>query len=148
MADSVDIRVEREMQAPAAAVWGVLSDLARLPEWLEFVSELSERSGDEVVEGATYKVKPPHFYEPRTSWRVATVEAPHRQVHTSKMPMLRDVSSEIAVEEAGDRARVRVHWQGEPANFMGRMMRGMFTKQVTAQWERSLAKLDEVAART
>jgi hypothetical protein len=145
MSRAVDVDVDRDMKASAPAIWIVLEDLQRLPEWLAFAASLPERSGDRVEAGATYTVKPEHGYEPQTHWRVAAVED-RRQVHESEMPMISGVTSTIEVLEGADgRARAHVHWRGEPSTFMGRLMRPMFQRQITRNWERSLAALDRAA---
>ena len=146
MAQPVDIDLTREMTAPPEAVWAVLGDLRRLPEWLAFAAAVEDVSGDEAAEGATYTVKPGRAFEPKTHWRITAVEAPRRQVHTSEMPMLRDVTSTIELQTPADGpASVRVHWHGEPSNLFGRMMRGMFQRQIEENWRKSLEQLDRVA---
>jgi hypothetical protein len=136
------------MTASPDAVWAVLSDLRRLPDWLAFAASLEDVSGADATEGATYTVKPPRFYEPKTRWRISQVEQGRRQVHTSEMPILKDVSSTIEVgEREGSGARVRVRWRADPANLLGRAMRPMIQRQTQASWERSLERLDEIAGR-
>src|SRR5689334_8456217 len=99
------------MSAPSQQIWAVLMDLKRLPEWLEFASELPEASSDVVATGATYSVKPGGRFEPTTHWQVAEVDPPRRQLHTSEMPMLSGVRSEIEVIDGGaGPAKVHVHW--------------------------------------
>ena len=147
MAQPVDIDLTREMASSADAVWAVLSDLKRLPEWLAFAGSLEDVSSDAAVEGATYTVKPSRAFEPKTKWRIAAVEERRRQVHTSEMPMLSGVTStiELNAPDAGP-ASVHVHWHGEPSNIFGRMMRGMFQKQIEQNWRKSLVELDRVAS--
>jgi hypothetical protein len=147
MAQPVDIDLTREMTSSAESLWGVLSDLRRLPEWLAFAASLEDVSGDAAVEGATYTVKPGRAFEPKTKWRITAVEERRRQVHTSEMPMLRGVTSTIELNApAGGPASVHVHWHGEPSNLFGRMMRGMFQRQIEENWRKSLEGLDRVAS--
>ena len=142
----VDVQVSRRMQAPAAAVWQVMSDLGRLGEWLDFAASVSDRSGPVAEEGATYSVKPPRSYEPVTRWRIVEVVAPRRQVHAAEMPLLRGVTSTIELVESGDgMVEATVHWHATPANLLGRLMRSMFQRQVAAGWDRSLGHLDRLA---
>src|SRR5690242_16852540 len=109
------------MSAPADAIWTVLRDLRRLPDWLAFAAAVEDVSGDNAEPGATYTVKPRRPFEPKTHWKVDTVDA-RRQVHTGDMPMLSGVTSTI--ELIGDApAKVHVHWRGDPSNLFGRMMR-------------------------
>src|SRR5437763_4010518 len=109
MAEPVDIDVTREMSAPADAIWAVLDDLQRLPEWLAFASSLEDASSDRAVEGATYTVKPGGAFEPKTHWKIATVEERRRQVHTSEMPMLSGVTSTLELQGTGGGGPVSVH---------------------------------------
>jgi hypothetical protein len=111
MSRPVDVEISRDMKASAPAIWAVLEDLSRLPEWLAFAASLPERSGDRVEPGATYTVKPEHGYEPQTHWRVTAVQD-RRQMHESEMPMISGVVSTIEVNEGADgRASTRVHWR-------------------------------------
>jgi hypothetical protein len=144
VAEPVDIDLTRDMSAPADAIWTVLSDLRRLPDWLAFAAAVEDVSGDSAEPGATYTVKPRRAFEPKTHWKIDTVEE-RRQVHTSEMPMLSGVTSTIEVVDAAP-AKVHVHWRGDPSNLFGRMMRGMFQRQIQANWEKSLEDLDRLAS--
>lgn len=146
MADRIDVDVSRKMTASAAAVWAVLHDLERLPEWLAFASSVQDVSGP-AEPGATYTVKPPRSYEPTTHWTIAESEPPSRQLHTSEMPVVSGVRSVLEITDAPDGATVRVHWTGAPKGLRGRMMRSMMQKRITQNWERSLEALDRVADR-
>jgi uncharacterized membrane protein len=146
MAAIVNVDVTREMSASADQLWSVLDDLTRLPDWLEFAAALEEVSSEHASRGAFYTVKPKGRFEPKTHWRIAAVEAPHRQVHESDMPVLRDVTSTIEIRNGQNGgAEAHVHWKGVPSNLMGRLMRPMFQRRITQNWERSLEKLDELA---
>jgi uncharacterized protein YndB with AHSA1/START domain len=146
MGRAVDVRVSRRMQAPQAAVWGVLSDLHRLDEWLDFAAAVNDQSGVLAEAGATYSVKPPRAYEPVTRWRIVEVVAPTRQVHAAEMPLLAAVTSTIELSGGDDGAvQATVHWHATPRNVLGRLMRALFQRQVTAGWERSLGRLDRLA---
>jgi uncharacterized protein YndB with AHSA1/START domain len=62
---SIDVDVSRSIAASPEAVWAVLADLNRLPEWLEFADAVDAVSGP-AEPGATYTVKPHKSYEPTT----------------------------------------------------------------------------------
>src|SRR6476646_2791152 len=98
MAQPVDIDLTREMTSSADALWTLLSDLKRLPEWLAFAGSLEDVSSGAAVEGATYTVKPSRAFEPKTKWKIVTVEDRRRQVHASEMPMLSGVTSTIELQ--------------------------------------------------
>jgi hypothetical protein len=126
-------------------VWAVIDDLGRLPEWLAFASSVQDVSGPAQV-GATYTVKPHKSYEPTTHWTVTESEAPTHQLHTSEMPVVAGVRSELELTPTADGVSVRVHWTGTPKGFMGKVMAPMMQKRITQNWERSLEALERTAA--
>ena len=144
MPNEIDVDVSRHMRASPDAVWAVIHDLRRLPEWLEFASAVEDVSGP-AEPGATYTVKPPRSYEPTTHWTVTESQPPSHQLHTSEMPVVSGVRSQLEVSDAPGGATVRVHWTGTPKGVMGRLMRPMMQKRITRNWERSLEALDRVA---
>jgi uncharacterized protein YndB with AHSA1/START domain len=141
---SIDVDVSRSIAAPPEAVWAVLADLNRLPEWLEFADAVDAVSGP-AEPGATYTVKPHKSYEPTTHWQVAETEAPRRQLHTSEMPVISGVRSELQLTPSGDGVTVRVHWTGTPKGVMGRVMSATMQKRITQNWQRSLENLEGLA---
>jgi uncharacterized protein YndB with AHSA1/START domain len=140
----IDVDVTRQMAAPAAAVWAVLADLNRLPDWLAFAASVEDVSGP-AEPGATYTVKPHKSYEPTTHWTVRESTPPEHQLHVSEMPVVSGVRSQLEVSERPDGATVRVHWTGTPKGLMGRLMRSTMQKRITQNWERSLEALDRLA---
>jgi uncharacterized protein YndB with AHSA1/START domain len=140
----IDVDVTRAMNVPPDKVWAVLADLNRLPEWLAFASAVTDVSGPAQV-GARYTVKPHKSYEPTTHWTITEVDQPVRQVHTSEMPVVRGVRSELQIEPSADGASVRAHWTGTPKGVLGKMMSGMMQKRIAENWERSLQALERIA---
>ena len=145
MRKTIDVEVSREMAAPPEAIWEVLADLNALPQWLEFASAVESVSGP-AQPGATYTVKPPKSYEPTTHWQVAEVKEPTRQLHTSEMPVISGVRSELQVTPSGRGATVRVHWTGTPKGVIGMVMSATMQKRITQNWQRSLENLERVAS--
>ena len=145
MRKTIDVDVSREMSASPEVIWAVLADLSALPQWLEFASAVEAVSGP-AQPGATYTVKPPKSYEPTTHWQVAEAQAPTRQLHTSEMPIVSGVRSELQITPSGDGATVRVHWTGTPKGVVGAIMSGTMQKRITQNWERSLDNLERVAS--
>jgi len=145
MANTIDVDVTRRMNTTAEAVWAVVDDLDRLPEWLVFASAVEDVSGS-AQPGATYTVKPRRAYEPTTRWTVAEAVPPSRQLHTSEMPVVSGVRSELTITPNDDGGvTVRAHWTGTPKGVLGKLMRGMMQKRITESWERSLEQLERAA---
>jgi len=146
MPSDIDVRASRQMSASPEAIWAVMSDLNRLPEWLAFAAAVEDVSGSADSAGATYTVKPHKSYEPSTKWQVAEVEAPRKQTHTSEMPMISGVTSTIELSQSNGGTVANVHWHGTPSKLSAKLMRGMFQKRIQQNWERSLEALDRVAS--
>lgn len=144
MPKRIDVDVSRRMNATAEAVWSVIDDLNRIPEWLAFASAVESVSGPAHA-GGTYTVKPPRAYEPTTHWTVAEAEQPFRQLHTSEMPVVSGVRSELTITPSGEGVIVRVHWSGTPKGALGRIMSRMMQKRIAENWERSLEQLERAA---
>jgi uncharacterized protein YndB with AHSA1/START domain len=144
MPETIDVDVSRQMSASPDAVWAVIADLNRLPEWLAFAASVQDVSGPAEA-GATYTVKPHKSYEPTTHWTVNESERPTHQLHTSEMPVVSGVRSELQVTPSADGVTVRVHWTGTPKGFMGKLMSGMMQKRITQNWDQSLEALERVA---
>jgi hypothetical protein len=144
---AIDIHAARDMRASREALWGVLADLNRLPEWLAFANEVADVQGDGATVGSTYTVKPKASYEPETHWRIAEAEPQRRQLHASEMPMIAGVTSTLELLDGqGGTVRAQVHWHGEPKTFVARLVRPMFQKRIQQNWDRSLEALDALAA--
>jgi Polyketide cyclase / dehydrase and lipid transport len=141
MPKTINVDVSRQMNATPEAVWAVVDDLTRLPEWLAFASAVEDVSGPAHA-GGTYTVKPPHSYEPTTHWTVTEAEEPVRQLHTSEMPVVSGVRSELTITPSGDGVTIRAHWTGTPKGLVGKLMSGMMQKRITESWERSLEQLE------
>jgi hypothetical protein len=141
----IDVDVSRRMNVSPDAIWSVLADLNRLPDWLAFAAEVQDVSGP-AQPGATYTVKPHKSYEPTTHWTVTESDAPARQLHTSEMPVVSRVRSELTVSQSDGGVVVRAHWTGTPKGPMGKLMSGMMQKRITQSWRRSLEALERVAS--
>jgi hypothetical protein len=146
MAKTIDVDVTRQINAPADALWTVTADLNRLPEWLAFAAAVQDVSGP-VAAGTTYTVKPHRSYEPTTHWLVAEADPPRRQLHTSEMPVVSGVRSELTLTPGDGGVNVRARWTGTPKGVIGKMMAGMMQKRITENWERSLEALERLATR-
>jgi carbon monoxide dehydrogenase subunit G len=144
MTNMIDVDVSRRMDVTPEAVWAVVDDLSRLPEWLEFAASVQNVSGPARA-GATYSIKPPRAYEPTTHWTVAESEEPRRQLHTSEMPIVSGARSELTISPSDEGTTVRAHWTGTPKGLLGKLMSGMMQKRITGNWQRSLENLERLA---
>ncbi len=74
------------IEAPPEAVWKLLSDLSRIPEYVYFVREVFDISGPANL-GTVYKERAkPGPFESVSEWCITDFEPPRRQVHEGTMP--------------------------------------------------------------
>ena len=62
-----------EIDAPAATVWDVFSDVERWPEWTASVTSLRALDGAELEVGRRYEIRQPKM--PRLVWTVTQLQA-------------------------------------------------------------------------
>jgi uncharacterized membrane protein len=61
-----------EIDAPAALVWEVFTDVERWPEWTASVTELTGLDGRELAVGKRFRIKQPKL--PPLVWQVSALE--------------------------------------------------------------------------
>ena len=62
-----------EIDAPAAVVWDVFSDVERWPEWTASVTRLVALDGPGLAVGKRFEIKQPRM--PKLVWEVTDVDA-------------------------------------------------------------------------
>jgi uncharacterized membrane protein len=60
-----------EIEAPAAVVWDVFSDVERWPEWTASVTSLVALDGPDITAGKRFEIKQPRM--PKLVWEVTEV---------------------------------------------------------------------------
>lgn len=143
------IEIEREADAPAGAVWRVMTDIARAPEVLSGVDAVERLDG-----GGDFGVGT-RWRETRTLMgRQATEELEVTAVDPGRSYTVEAESggahyvSVMAVEPLGsDRSRLSMTFGARPASVMGRVMAATIGRLFVGATRKALATdLDELAA--
>ena len=150
----VEIIVEGTVGAPPEAVWSVVSDPARMPDWFAFAERVEVLGGDGVgqrrrqhghwgskaseVDQEIVAWEPPR----RLAWRHLAERLDGRPA--PRFAAETEFSIELAPEGAGTRVRMRSA-QVPASRPRGLVMRAFGRREVRGSLERSLAAL---AART
>lgn len=99
------IRIIEHIEAPPEAVWTLISDIRRGPEWVTVMEELVHLSDEQVKAGTTYrevsKIGPSRS---ETEWRITTFDPPNVQVHECREPTLK-AELTMQVEPDGEGTR-------------------------------------------
>lgn len=76
-----------EVAAPPAAVWAVMQDVVRWPEWTPTVTAVEPVSGPDLAVGADYRVRQPRL--PAVVWTVTELHPGRSFAWTSQGPGVR-----------------------------------------------------------
>ncbi|GBE67644.1 hypothetical protein MFM001_41060 [Mycobacterium sp. MFM001] len=114
-----------EIDAPAALVWDVFSDVERWPEWTASVTRLVAIDGLGLAVGKRFEIKQPRM--PKLVWEVTEVLPGSTwtwvQRSTGGTAIARhDV---VATTDARTLVRQRIDQRGPIGALVGRIMRGM-----------------------
>ncbi len=113
-----------EINAPVDAVWNLLSDVNRYPEWVEATDRIISAPEGLLEAGSEYKVYggvPP--FKSETEWKVTEFEPNRRQVHTGGDGMM-EMRIEYDLSENGSgttvtrRFYVQSKWWMRPVNMV------------------------------
>lgn len=110
------------ISARQEAVWKILSDVARWPEWLPTITSLEPLDGAPLQVRARYKILQPKL-SPAT-WVVTELDPPRRFVWESRRPGV--VSAGDHVIEEMDDENVRVTLRLEFTGFLSGLVASMF----------------------
>ena len=134
------------IDAPAEAIWLVLSDVVRWPKWLPTVSQVEPLDGNSLRLGARFVVHQPKL-RPAT-WTVTEIAEPGRFVWVARSPGLHMVADHTVTQDSPVASRVvlRFSFGGLLGGIIGRMF-GSVTQSYLAQEGASLKERVESSRR-
>ena len=120
----MEYQVSIDIDAPADAVWPVMSDGERWHEWTASVTSVRRLDRGPLRIGSRALIRQPRF--PPAVWTVTALEPGRRFVWKSGMPGMW-VYGDHAVSPlaSGTRATLTLTYEGLLARIMGRMTRGI-----------------------
>jgi uncharacterized membrane protein len=114
-----------DIDAPAAAVWDVFTDVERWPEWTASVTSLRALDGPGIEVGKRFEIKQPRM--PKLVWEVTEVSPGKSWTWVQRSPGGLTSASHEVVELDGGRSRVRqlIDQRGPVGALVGLFMRRM-----------------------
>jgi uncharacterized membrane protein len=111
-----------EIDAPAAVVWDVFSDVERWPEWTASVTRLVALDGPGLAVGKRFEIK-----LPKLVWEVTNVTPGTAWTWVQRSPGGVTVASHEVIPESDRRTRVRqqIDQRGPVGALVGLLMRRM-----------------------
>ena len=120
------------ISAEAGAVWHVLSDVAKWPEWLPTVTKVTPLDTTSIALGTRFVVLQPKLRPAK--WKVTHIETARRFVWVARSPGLRMVAEHaVTPHDAGSSTVVlRFTFAGLLGGIIGKLFRSI-TEQYLAQ---------------
>jgi uncharacterized membrane protein len=137
-------RITTHIDAPAEAIWPVLSDVAHWPDWTPTIQRVDRRQSGPLAVGHSAKVKQPKL--PAVVWTVSEVREGRSFMWSSKGGGFTTVGDH-RIEPAGDGCDVTlsITRSGPLAGLADRLFRGIDRRYVTTEGE-SLRRFVEARA--
>ncbi|MHC1559347.1 SRPBCC family protein [Actinomycetospora sp. C-140] len=138
----MEYTVSRHVDTPADAVWAVIADVERMPEWTPTVRRVRVVEGTTLAVGARFRVEQPRL--PPATWEVTELEPGRSYTWSSPAPGLQSVAWH-QVEPTGEgRSRITLGIrQTGPLSFVADLLGGMTRRYVDTE----IAGLAEAATR-
>jgi uncharacterized membrane protein len=114
-----------DIDAPAAVVWDVFSDVEQWPEWTASVTRLVALDGPGIAVGKRFEIKQPRMR--KLMWEVTEVTPGVAWTWVQRSPGGVTVARHEVIAESDRRSRVRqqLDQRGAAGLVVGRLMRGM-----------------------
>jgi uncharacterized membrane protein len=122
-----------EIDAPAAAVWEVFSDVEHWPTWTASMHQVTALDGPGLAVGKRFGIKQPRL--PRLVWQVTAVDAGSSWTWRSRSFGATTLATHEVVPEQPGRTRVhqRIEHQGPLGILAGRLTRRMTRRYLSLE---------------
>lgn len=133
-----------EIDAPAAVVWEVFSDVERWPEWTASVTRLVALDSPELFVGNRFEIKQPRM--PKLVWAVTEVSPGESWTWTQRSPGGLTVARHDVVADSQARTRIhqRLEQRGPVGALVGLLMRPMTRRYLELEGEGLKARCEQL----
>ncbi|KUI41538.1 polyketide cyclase [Mycobacterium sp. IS-1590] len=133
-----------EIDAPAAVVWDVFSDVERWPEWTASVTRLTALGSPELVVGNRFEIKQPRM--PKLVWEVTEVTPGASWTWVQRSPGGLTVARHDVGAESQARTRIhqRLEQRGPVGSLVGLLMRPTTRRYLDLEAEGLKARCEQL----
>ena len=122
-----------DVDAPAPAVWAVLVDVERWPEWTASITRIEALDGPELAVGKRFAIKQPRL--PRLVWEISELEHGASWTWRQGSPGGLTLAVHEVVPLGPERTlvRQRIDQRGPVGTLVGVLMRGLTRKYLAME---------------
>jgi uncharacterized protein YndB with AHSA1/START domain len=138
------IEVSVDIEASPEAVWGFVSDLRRIPEWIEDTLAMLSVEPEPAQQGTVYRERS-RIMGPLsqvTTWKISQFDPPRFQKHDGRVPMMASTSVSFGLEPAAGGTTFTLVFEYTPGNPLSSLTDGLFVrKNLERGFQRSVQNL-------
>lgn len=125
------IEVSVDIGAPTETVWDFVSDLRRIPEWIEDTLAMLSVQPEPARLGAVYKERSRIIgrLSQITTWKITRFEPPRFQKHEGRVPMMAATSVSFGLEPSDAGTKFTLVFEYTPGNPLSSLTDGLFVRR-------------------
>ena len=136
-----------DIDASAALVWDVFSDVERWPEWTASVTSLKALDGPGLAVGKRFEIKQPRL--PKLVWEVTALDEGRSWTWEQRSPGGRTVAvHEVHPDGESTKVRQRLDQQGPVGSLVARMMRNTTKRYLELEAQGLKARSEQLRGST
>lgn len=136
-----------DIDASAALVWDVFSDVERWPEWTASVTSLKALDGPGLAVGKRFEIKQPRL--PKLVWEVTALDEGTSWTWEQRSPGGRTIAvHEVHSTEGHTKVRQRLDQQGPVGSLVARMMRNTTKRYLELEAQGLKARSEQLRGST
>ena len=136
-----------DIDASAALVWDVFSDVERWPEWTASVTSLKALDGPGLAVGKRFEIKQPRL--PKLVWEVTALDEGTSWTWEQRSPGGRTIAvHEVQPADGGTKVRQRLDQRGPVGSLVARMMRGTTQRYLELEAQGLKARSEQLRGST
>jgi uncharacterized protein YndB with AHSA1/START domain len=138
------IEVSVDIGASPEVVWDFVSNLRRIPEWIEDTRAMLTVEPEPAQQGTVYRERS-RIVGPLsqvTTWKISEFDPPRFQKHDGQVRMMASTSVSFGLEPSAAGTKFRLVFEYTPGNPLSSLSDGLFLKRnLQSGFQRSLKNL-------
>jgi len=138
------VEVSVDIGAPPGAVWDFVSDLRRIPDWMEDTLKMLSVEPELAQLGTVYRERSRILgrLSQVTTWKISEFDPPRWQKHEGQVPMMASTSVSFGLEPSSGGTKFTLVFEYTPGNPLASLADRLFLRgNLESGFQRSLKNL-------